>query len=38
MKIYHGSLEVVQKPGIRKSNWILDYGNGFYATISFEQA
>ena len=38
MKLFHGSLEIVQKPEIRKSNRTLDYGNGFYATTSFEQA
>ena len=38
MKLYHGSLEIVQKPGIRKSNCTLDYGSGFYTTTSFEQA
>lgn len=38
MKLYHGSLEIVQKPEIRKSNRTLDYGIGFYSTTSFEQA
>lgn len=37
-KVYHGSLEVVRKPEIRQSNRSLDYGNGFYATTSCEQA
>ena len=30
MKIYHGSIEVVEKPGLRLSNRTLDYGSGFY--------
>ena len=38
MKIYHGSLVVVDKPEIRISNRYLDFGNGFYTTNSFEQA
>ncbi len=38
MKIYHGSLERVETPEIRKSNRTLDYGNGFYATTSLKQA
>lgn len=38
MIIYHGSLETVEKPEIRKSNRLLDYGSGFYATTSVEQA
>ena len=37
-KIYHGSLEVVRSPEIRQSNRSLDYGTGFYATTSYEQA
>lgn len=37
-KVYHGSLEVVMNPEIRQSNRSLDYGNGFYATTSYEQA
>lgn len=37
-KIYHGSLEVVESPEIRKSNRLLDYGSGFYATTSYTQA
>ena len=36
--MYHGSLEIVQKPEIRKANRTLDYGSGFYTTTSFEQA
>ncbi len=38
MKIYHGSLERVVVPEIRKPNRRLDYGGGFYATTSFQQA
>jgi len=32
MKIYHGSIEVVEKPEFRPSNRTLDYGRGFYTT------
>lgn len=38
MKIYHGSLEVVEHPMILPPNRRLDYGTGFYATTSEEQA
>lgn len=38
MKIYHGSTTIVTSPEIRESNRSLDYGNGFYATTSFDQA
>lgn len=37
-KIYHGSIEIVKCPEIRPSNRSLDYGSGFYATTSIEQA
>lgn len=37
-ELYHGSLEIVEIPEIRKSNRTLDYGEGFYLTSSFEQA
>ena len=37
-KIYHGSLEEVRTPEIRLPNRSLDYGVGFYATTSYEQA
>lgn len=37
-KIYHGSIEVVCRPEIRQPNRSLDYGAGFYATTSYEQA
>lgn len=38
MKIYHGSLEVVEHPMILKSNRRLDYGEGFYTTTSEKQS
>lgn len=38
MKLYHGSLERVSIPEIRESDHTLDYGKGFYATTSLEQA
>lgn len=38
MKLYHGSLEIVEKPEIREPNRTLDFGAGFYLTSSFEQA
>lgn len=38
MKIYHGSIALVTEPVIRHSNHTLDYGAGFYATTSHEQA
>lgn len=38
MKLYHGSLEIVAHPEIREATRTLDYGNGLYATTSFQQA
>ena len=38
MKIYHGSLFAVEKPEIRVSDRYLDFGYGFYTTMSEEQA
>lgn len=38
MKIYHGSLEVVERPLILQPNRLLDYGKGFYTTTSKRQA
>ena len=38
MKLYHGSLEIVTTPEIRKPNRTLDYGSGFYTTTSYDQA
>ena len=38
MKIYHGSIEKVEKPEIRISKHrTLDYGYGFYTTTSYSQ-
>lgn len=36
--LYHGSLEIVSTPEIRKPNRTLDYGEGFYLTSSVERA
>lgn len=36
--LYHGSLEIVATPEIRKPNRTLDYGEGFYLTSSADQA
>lgn len=38
MKIYHGSLEVVEHPVILQPNRKLDYGAGFYTTTSEKQS
>lgn len=38
MKVYHGSLEIVEHPIILPANRRLDYGEGFYATTSKEQS
>ena len=38
VKIYHGSLEIVESPRILEPNRTLDYGKGFYTTTSFDQA
>lgn len=38
MRIYHGSLEVVEHPAIIKPNRKLDYGEGFYTTTSEQQS
>ena len=38
MKVYHGSLEIVHHPEMRKPNRTLDYGSGFYTTTSSQQA
>lgn len=38
MKLYHGSLAIVEKPQIRLANRTLDYGIGFYTTTSEDQA
>lgn len=38
MKIYHGSLEVVERPMILQPNRKLDYGEEFYTTTSEKQS
>lgn len=38
MRLYHGSLVVVEHPMILRPNRRLDYGVGFYATTSEKQA
>jgi len=38
MLIYHGSDVAVTKPKILISNRLLDFGEGFYTTSSYEQA
>lgn len=38
MKVYHGSLVVVEKPEIRVSDRYLDFGYGFYTTMNEKQA
>lgn len=38
MRVYHGSVERVMCPEIREPDRRLDYGAGFYATTSYEQA
>ncbi|MBR6079301.1 MAG: DUF3990 domain-containing protein [Treponema sp.] len=38
MTLYHGSLEVVEKPAILEPSHTMDYGKGFYTTTSKEQA
>lgn len=37
-RIYHGGIEIVERPEIRLPNRSLDYGSGFYTTTSYEQA
>ena len=36
--LYHGSIDIVAAPEIRKPNRTLDYGKGFYLTSSAQQA
>jgi len=38
MKLYHGSTSIVESPVILDSQRLLDFGKGFYATTSNEQA
>ncbi|MBQ7160753.1 MAG: DUF3990 domain-containing protein, partial [Clostridia bacterium] len=38
MILYHGSTDLVEFPEIRKGEVYLDFGVGFYATTSLDQA
>lgn len=38
MILYHGSIDLVDKPEIRKRDVYLDFGVGFYTTTSYQQA
>ena len=38
MKLYHGSVDIIDEPKIIVSTRTLDYGRGFYTTTSYEQA
>lgn len=38
MILYHGSTVIVKEPEIRKADYFLDFGTGFYTTTSYEQA
>lgn len=38
MRVYHGSIEIVDKPELRPPYRTLDYGSGFYTTTSCKQA
>lgn len=38
MRLYHGSIEVVECPEIRQPKRTLDYGSGFYTTTDYHQA
>lgn len=38
MILYHGSIELVECPEIRRGDNFLDFGVGFYTTTSYEQA
>lgn len=38
MRLYHGSLNIVEKPEIRETTHTLDFGSGFYTTTSLTQA
>lgn len=38
MILYHGSLEIVEKPVIIEPGHTMDYGKGFYTTTSRQQA
>ena len=38
MKVYHGSIEKIQKPNLESSRLSTDFGKGFYTTTDYEQA
>lgn len=38
MILYHGSIDLVDRPEIRKGDVYLDFGAGFYTTTSYQQA
>ena len=38
MKLYHGSNQVIKVPDLGKSRKFLDFGSGFYLSISIKQA
>lgn len=38
MILYHGSVDLVDKPEIRRGDVYLDFGVGFYTTTSYDQA
>ena len=38
MKLYHGSNQVIKIPDLGKSRKFLDFGSGFYLSISIKQA
>ena len=38
MILYHGSLEIVERPRILEASRPLDFGKGFYTTTSLQQA
>ena len=38
MKLYHGSIVAVRKPGVRFGRDNADFGKGFYTTSNYEQA
>lgn len=38
MKLYHGSNQVIKSPDLNKSRKFLDFGSGFYLSVSQQQA
>ena len=38
MKLYHGSNQVIKVPDLGKSRKFLDFGSGFYLSVSIKQA